>query len=104
MSEKTSPVTDAEVEEALKNWQPFWKRPVCPEEWDKLVSQRAYWAVSARDTYCSAVAGRMPFWFIQRTARNRYVQFRKYQRTARRAAIEKDRLFSNLLHAVRSCR
>ena len=93
-------VTDAEVEKALENWHPWWKRPVTPGEWDKIVEQRARFAASAFETHRDAVESMMPFWFIQRAARNKYVLIRKYQRTRRRAEIEKSRMAKNLLHAI----
>ena len=106
-NEKTSPanpvhdlVTDADVKKALENWHPWWKRPVTPIEWDKVVEQRARFAASAIETHRKAVESNMPFWFIQRVARNKYVLIRKYQRTKRRATIERNRMGANLLKVL----
>lgn len=75
-------VTDAEVQQALKDWHPWWKRPITPGDWDKIVAQRAQFAASSIETHRKSVESNMPFWFIQKTARNKYVLIRKYQRTS----------------------
>lgn len=82
------------------NWYPWWKKPVTPGDWDKLVEQRAIFASSAIQTHKLAIETKMPFWFIQQVARNKYTLLRKYERTKKRAELEKNKMYTNLLHAI----
>lgn len=95
-----TPEEQAELDEAMKTWIPFWRKPTNPQEWDKLVSQRYSFAISAKESHDGAVASDAPMFLRQLLAKSRYVAARKYWRTKRRASNEKQRLCENLLHAM----
>ena len=83
----SSPEEAAEIQAAIDAWIPWWRCPESQEEWDKLVEQRATFAASLIETHKRAVESGMPRWFIEKVARQRYRNIRKYQRTKRRAEI-----------------
>lgn len=83
----SSPEKEAQIRAAIDAWIPWWRRPESQAEWDKLVEQKATFAASAIDIHKRAVESRMPQWFIERVARQKYQAIRKYKRTKRRAEI-----------------
>lgn len=87
----------AEIDEALAGWIPYWRKPISPGEWDKLVSQRRSFAISALESYMSPVIPEAPLFLRQLLAKSRYRTIRKYERVRRRAEAEKDRMLSRLM-------
>lgn len=88
------------IDEALATWQPWWRKPINPTEWDKLVSQHGAFALSSCESYETALDINAPRFLTQMIARNRYKLVSRYARTRRRAEREKARWCNNLLHAL----
>ena len=88
------------IDEALATCHPWWRKPINPTEWDKLVSQHRSFALSSCESYKDAVDMNAPRFLTQMIARNRYKLVSRYDRTKRRAEREKKRWCHNLLHAL----
>ena len=95
-----TPEEQAELDEAMKSWIPYWRKPLSPDEWDKLVSQRYSFAATAIESHKSGVASNAPLFLRQMLAKSRHQMVWKYCRTKRRAEAEKVRACQNLLAAL----
>jgi hypothetical protein len=95
-----TPEEQADFDEAMKSWIPYWRKPRTPDEWGRLLLQRWSFAESARTSHDEAVAMDAPLFLRQLTAKSKYQSERRFQRTRRRAADEKRRVCENLLHAL----
>ena len=95
-----TPEEQAELEEAMKFWIPYWRKPRTPDEWGRLLLQRWTFANSARTSHDEAVAMDAPLFLRQLTAKSKYQAERRFLRTRRRAADEKRRVSENLLRTL----
>lgn len=84
-----TPQERAEIDEAMKDWVPHWGKPMSPNEWDKLVKQRANLARMAMESHTMAVNCDTPLFLLSMIAKTRYRLCRAYWRTKRRAEFEK---------------
>lgn len=100
MGAEFTPEEQRDFDEAMKLWIPYWRKPGTPNEWEKLLLQRWSFAESARETHEQATASNAPLFLRQMTAKSKYVLARRFQRTRRRVAEEKQRAAVNLLHAL----
>jgi hypothetical protein len=90
----------AELDEAMKSWIPYWRKPRSIDEWQKLLLQHWTFADSAKTSHEESVAMDAPLWLRQMLAKSRYRTTKRFMRTRNRAASEKRRVCENLLHAL----
>ena len=79
---------------------PRHKRPEFPHHWHQLCKQAAVSAARAIDIHKSAKESKMPQWFVQRTAKARYMRCARYRRLKRRVDAMDARITKNLLHEL----
>lgn len=91
---------DSELAKAMAAYIPNWRKPISPDEWDRLVAQRRRAAVSTTDTLRGSRDSKMPLFFLQRCAKQRYKAVQQYRRTSARATIEKWRMYQNLIKVL----
>ena len=95
-----TPEEQAFIDNAKKNMIPWWRKPQSPQEWDRLVAQKASFAISASVTHAEAKQSNAPHFLTQLTARSKYRAYRRFARTRNRAAFEKQLMCEKLMNAL----
>lgn len=95
-----TPEEQAEIDEALKEWVPYWRKPVSIDEWEKLLAQKKSMAAFAIESHIVAREIGANLRLRQVIARRRYRALNRYMRTLRRMNQEKIRLYHDLEHTL----
>lgn len=91
---------EVDIAKELESLIPYWRKPSTPDEWGKLVLQKWSFAESAKETHESCKEIDAPLLLRQLAAKSRYRSAKRFLRTKKRAAHEKQLLSINLLRVL----